>query len=620
MPVPVFSAEAARAFIHATPQEVKSEHSRFASSKKDTESASEGPLEGKVKGIGGVIEMLRAKYGCSKGQRLQVIGETNALLQFEGGRTAPKNHEGTGWKWVISSGDANAGQKDEARTPNRRMIRNFRRVELQGAESPDKAQPDAAPAEPTPPAPEPAPPAPEPAPPAPEPPAEPAPPAEAVPDVEMGQPEAQVIDSALERRTVVFADLSWDLGQPSKDKLHIPMSLDPLQEKDKKRRSSSSSHKEKDRAKKSKRRKSSSESSRGKKKDKEREKEKRKKSADSSHARKKEKERKRKPCPELTASGSKGRISPYIPISPSPDLVIAGDQMDIARAARPEGAWWSARLRADLEPLGVGDPGVLCFSALAAWLADSSARAELCSLALSSAVFQSAFNDLWAVREDPSGSGLNSGVSLFSGVEVLGRARLRGPPGEGEETESLLAKEPSEDRSYSSKAKTPSKVWPSARSPLALAMVLATLSFVVWTLPAPTLMGKLDLLRQSWRLNKVLDEAAELRSKLKAAELEKANLEQALVSERARSDSLHERLSASDGTAQSSKTELSNQQDMAGGLRSSNQKLQVDLEKERSARVQLLHELQQLKKAELAELKDPRLDSASILPVTAPSP
>ncbi|CAJ1436938.1 unnamed protein product [Effrenium voratum] len=97
-------------------------------------------------------------------------------------------------------------------------------------------------------------------------------------------------------------------------------------------------------------------------------------------------------------------------------------------------------------------------------------------------------------------------------------------------------------------------------------------------------------------------------------------VEEALVSERARSDSLHERLSASDGTAQSSKTELSNQQDMAGGLRSSNQKLQVDLEKERSARVQLLHELQQLKKAELAELKDPRLDSASILPVTAPSP
>lgn len=56
----------------------------------------------------------------------------------------------------------------------------------------------------------------------------------------------------------------------------------------------------------------------------------------------------------------------------------------------------------------------------------------------------------------------------------------------------------------------------------------------MWTLPAPTL-GKLDLLRQSWRLNKVLDDAAELRSKIKAADLEKANLEQALVSEKARS-------------------------------------------------------------------------------------
>ncbi|CAK9053617.1 unnamed protein product, partial [Durusdinium trenchii] len=115
MPLPLFSAEAARAFIHATPQEVRSEHSRFASAA-DPESfvteETSGPLVGQVKGIGGVIEMLRAKYGCSKGQRLRVIGETPALLQFEGGKTAPKNHEGSGWKWVIGS-DASSGQKDE---------------------------------------------------------------------------------------------------------------------------------------------------------------------------------------------------------------------------------------------------------------------------------------------------------------------------------------------------------------------------------------------------------------------------------------------------------------------------------------------------------------------------
>ncbi|CAE7700762.1 SLC24A1 [Symbiodinium sp. CCMP2456] len=48
-----------------------------------------------------VVEMLKAKYGCLKGQRARVIGETQSLLQFEGGKTAPKAHEGSGWKWVI---------------------------------------------------------------------------------------------------------------------------------------------------------------------------------------------------------------------------------------------------------------------------------------------------------------------------------------------------------------------------------------------------------------------------------------------------------------------------------------------------------------------------------------
>eukprot|EP00439_Symbiodinium_sp_Y106_P026242 s4703_g3.t1 len=119
MPMPVFSAEAAHAFIHAAPQEVRSENSRFAPPPEtDPDSfvteVLEGPLTSEVKGIGGVIEMLRAKYGCSKGQRLRVIGETSALLQFEGGKTAPKNHEGMGWKWIIGENTAASKQKDEA--------------------------------------------------------------------------------------------------------------------------------------------------------------------------------------------------------------------------------------------------------------------------------------------------------------------------------------------------------------------------------------------------------------------------------------------------------------------------------------------------------------------------
>merc|ERR1712232_494308 len=59
------------------------------------------PMVGEERGVGGVVEILKPKYGYGKGRRLKVIGETGNLLQFEGGKTAPKNHENSGWKWVL---------------------------------------------------------------------------------------------------------------------------------------------------------------------------------------------------------------------------------------------------------------------------------------------------------------------------------------------------------------------------------------------------------------------------------------------------------------------------------------------------------------------------------------
>lgn len=109
--VPIFSTEAAEIYVNAKPQEVRPEQSRFAPPPEESgmpgEKAqeAEGPLVGEVKGVGGVVEMLRAKYGCSKGQRMKVLGETGALLQFGEGKTVPKNHEGSGWKWVLRSSD-----------------------------------------------------------------------------------------------------------------------------------------------------------------------------------------------------------------------------------------------------------------------------------------------------------------------------------------------------------------------------------------------------------------------------------------------------------------------------------------------------------------------------------
>lgn len=81
------------------------------------------PLVGTVKGIGGVVEILKPKYGCQKGQRFTVIGETGGPFtgnwQLEGKKTIPKTHlkEG-GWRWVIETskpGDASPASPGEPR-------------------------------------------------------------------------------------------------------------------------------------------------------------------------------------------------------------------------------------------------------------------------------------------------------------------------------------------------------------------------------------------------------------------------------------------------------------------------------------------------------------------------
>lgn len=97
-----FREEEAAAHLYAPPEEVCAMESKFASSVDSARGGGAGQtLMGDAPGVGGVVEMLKAKYGCLKGQRARVIGETQSLLQFEGGKTAPKAHEGSGWKWVI---------------------------------------------------------------------------------------------------------------------------------------------------------------------------------------------------------------------------------------------------------------------------------------------------------------------------------------------------------------------------------------------------------------------------------------------------------------------------------------------------------------------------------------
>jgi len=110
-PAPTFDPVAAAMFLYAPPSLVNHQESKFAPPPafyRDTLEVTAG----ESRGVGGVVEILKAKYGCGKGQRLRVIGETAVLVQFEGGKTAPQNHEGTGWRWVVREEEEAAKAED----------------------------------------------------------------------------------------------------------------------------------------------------------------------------------------------------------------------------------------------------------------------------------------------------------------------------------------------------------------------------------------------------------------------------------------------------------------------------------------------------------------------------
>lgn len=120
--------------ILAPLEEVSRQESRFASSTgKVAEDAAS--IAGEDCGVGGVVEIVKAKYGCGKGQRFRVIGETSTLLQFEGGKTAPKDHENKGWRWVLR-------EEEEAKLLAQRAAEEQRRRAEQAAK--EKAAREAA--------------------------------------------------------------------------------------------------------------------------------------------------------------------------------------------------------------------------------------------------------------------------------------------------------------------------------------------------------------------------------------------------------------------------------------------------------------------------------------------
>lgn len=62
-------------------------------------------LVGAVKGTGGVVQILKAKYGCSKMEKYRVVGDSGGaagIWKLEGEKCIPKTHlKQGGWKWVL---------------------------------------------------------------------------------------------------------------------------------------------------------------------------------------------------------------------------------------------------------------------------------------------------------------------------------------------------------------------------------------------------------------------------------------------------------------------------------------------------------------------------------------
>lgn len=117
------------------PEEVPEGERRFAAPAAGgpprMEPKAAAPLEGSIKGVGGVIEALQKKYSMQKGERLRVIAETKELWKLEGEKTVPKTQCNQGWKWVLKGVEEAAEREAAERLRKKREAEDRRTKEAQ---------------------------------------------------------------------------------------------------------------------------------------------------------------------------------------------------------------------------------------------------------------------------------------------------------------------------------------------------------------------------------------------------------------------------------------------------------------------------------------------------------
>eukprot|EP00931_Biecheleriopsis_adriatica_P016294 TRINITY_DN12052_c0_g1_i3.p1 TRINITY_DN12052_c0_g1~~TRINITY_DN12052_c0_g1_i3.p1 ORF type:complete len:343 (-),score=92.41 TRINITY_DN12052_c0_g1_i3:99-1127(-) len=146
--VPDQSLYATSFYMHGQHTVVKASESRFArpAGSVDPDSAAKeeaAPMEGSVADVGGVIEVgPKAKYGCTKGQRVRVVGSTPVLWlckdSEDGDKMINKAHRNNGWRWILPAANTEAETKQKSSTEQKKAEEAAPKVDAK----PDKKKDD----------------------------------------------------------------------------------------------------------------------------------------------------------------------------------------------------------------------------------------------------------------------------------------------------------------------------------------------------------------------------------------------------------------------------------------------------------------------------------------------
>merc|ERR1712070_413856 len=104
-------------------------------------------------------------------------------------------------------------------------------------------------------------------------------------------------------------------------------------------------------------------------------------------------------------------------------------------------------------------------------------------------------------------------------------------------------------------------------STVALAVVLATLFCIIWSLPAPTFPSKIRLLRQSWHINEVLQEGPKLQKELASLHKEVEGLQAELGEVQASNSELQAKVTAAESESKATSSLLDEARSQAAVLK-----------------------------------------------------